>query len=330
MSDHIATLPAPGVAMDMLPELKAKKATKAAAPEVPPVAILSKGSSAWASARYRGAWLAESAPDLFRWFGPETELALAGAKVIVFQKRQSHEDIVLARRAKDKGVAIVMDMTDPMWWFDPEPVAEMIDLADAVTVCSEGMQEAVLQGHPDKRVAAIADRMLPSFHPTVAQHEKREVATLVWFGIATNRVALTGALPILAYAQNMGLKFRLRIIDDEPTNRLNVTGPFEIEHVPWTLETIHAQLTACDVAVLPPYPGPWGELKSNNKAVTAWWCGLPVTDGFDPKELARLIGDADCRKEQGAFNRKRAEREYDIAQSVAEWRQLLKELGVRP
>ena len=297
--------------------------------KLPPVAILSQGKRSWASSRLRGAWLADSAPDLFRWYSAEEEMALLGYKVLVFQKRHSKEDVALAKMAKERGIKIVNDLTDPLWWFDPQAVGAMMQIANVVTVSSEGLKDAVEQGGLAKRVVVIPDRMLPAFHPTVAQHGKRDVATLVWFGLAANRVSLVGALNILTYVANMGHKFRLRVIDDNPLARIEGQGPFEVEHIPWTLETFHAQLTACDIAVLPPYPGPWGTLKSNNKAVTAWWAGLPVSDGYDPRELVELIEDADCRKDIGAKNRKVAEQEYDIAQSVKQWRELIAELGVK-
>jgi len=298
--------------------------------DVPPVAIITQGPLAWASSRFRGAWLQQADPNLFRWFPPDKELRLAGHKVLVFQKRHSPQDTLLAERAKERGVRIVVDLTDPLWWFDPQSVGKMMQIADVVTVSSAGLEKAVRDGGQVKRVVHIPDRMLPHFHPTTAQHGPREVVTLVWFGLAYNRVALTGALPILAYVSNMGHKIRLRIIDDLPTERMQVTGPFEIEHVPWTLETIHAQLTACDIAVLPPYPGPWGDLKGNNKQVTAGWCGLPVVDGYNPVELVALIADDKLRKADGERERQFAEKDYDIAQSVAQWRELLKELGVTP
>lgn len=295
---------------------------------VPAVAILTQGPLAWASSRFRGAWLQEAAPDLFRWYPPEKELALSGYQVLVFQKRHSREDIALAKLAKEKGIKVVVDLTDPLWWFDPKSVGAMMQLADAVTVSSPGLETAVKESGLVTRVVHIPDRMLPSFHPTVAEHAPRLVTTLVWFGLATNRVALTGAMPVLAYVANTGHKFRLRIIDDQPTERVEVSGPFEVEHVPWALETIHAQLTACDVAVLPPYPGPWGALKSNNKEVTAWWCGLPVVDGYNPEELAELIGSANVRGKLGSDGRAQAEKAYDIKDSVRQWRDLLTVLGV--
>ncbi len=294
----------------------------------PPVAILTQGPLAWASSRFRGAWLAEAAPGLFGWYPPDRELALADCRVIVFQKRHNREAFYLARAAKDRGIKIVIDLTDPLWWFSPQEMTAMLGLADAVTVSSDGLKKAVEQNKNVKRAICIPDRMLPSFHPTVAEHGPRDIATLTWFGLSANRVALVGALPVLAYAANVGHRFRLRIIDNQPTEKMEVQGPIEIENVAWALETIHAQIAACDIALLPPYPGPWGDMKSNNKAVTAWWCGLPVTDGFDPGEVMALITDAERRKRQGAANRRRAEKEYDIALSVRQWHDLLDDLGV--
>lgn len=295
---------------------------------VPPVAFISQGPITWASSRFRAAWVAEAAPDVFRWYRGDDDLALAGYQCLVFQKRYSDKDIALARAAKDRGVKIVFDMTDPLWWFDPKPVYAMMSIADAITVSSAGMLQAVKDSGLCDVVRHIDDRMNPAYHPTTVQHGERDVPTLAWFGQAGNRVGLIGALPILAYVANLGNVFKLRIIDESPTSHLDLDGPFEIEYVPWALETFHAQLTACDIAVLPPYPGPWGALKSENRAASAMWAGLPVIDGYNPGELVDLLTKPDLRAAQGKRNRDYAERHYDVAQSVTEWRDLLGELGV--
>jgi hypothetical protein len=298
-----------------------------------PIAILAQyHNRLWASSRFRAYWLEDAAPDLFKVYPPTVEEELTSHKVLVFQKRQSGRDHMLARLAKEKGIKVVYDLTDPLWWFDPQQVlAEpMIDIADAVVVSSKGLF-AEVSLRKDKNVFLIPDRMAPDFHPTTAEHSDHNPVVLVWFGIAQNRAALAGWIPVLPYLAYHGLQFELRIIDEKSHEPIGLGGdtrqPFKTAYVPWTLESFHAQVSACDIALLPPYPGPWGALKSNNKSVTAWWCGLPVVDDWNLKRLHDLIADADLRKQEGQENREKAEKEYGIDKSVEQWREVLEALS---
>jgi hypothetical protein len=303
---------------------------------IPPVAILTQGESRrWASSRLRGFWLQDSAPETFKVVPPGAEFpenggGLNGHQALIFQKRHAQTDRLLAEMAKMKGLAVIFDLTDPLHWFAPESVKAMADLADVVVCSSAGLADLVRADLAPKRVEVIVDRMKPSYHPTPAEHGERDRVVCAWFGLSANRASLVGAVPILNYCGALGLTFTLRVIDDQPGLPLEIGGepPFEVDQVAWTLETFHAHLTACDIALLPPYPGPWGAVKSNNKQATAWWAGLPTVTGFDPIELGRLIQDAKLRAEVGARKRAVAERDYDIAQSVDEWRSLLADLGV--
>jgi hypothetical protein len=303
---------------------------------IPLAAILTQGESRrWASSRLRGFWLQDTAPGLFKVVPPGAEFpenggGLNGHQALIFQKRHSQTDRLLAEMAKMKGLTVIFDLTDPLHWFEPQGVKAMADLADAVVCSSAGLADLVRADLNPKRVEVIVDRMKPSYHPTPAQHAERDRPAIVWFGLSLNRASLVGAVPILNYCGALGLPFTLRVIDDLPGQPLEIGGepPFAVDHVAWALETFHAHLAACDIALLPPYPGPWGAVKSSNKQVTAWWAGLPTVTGFDPIELGRLIQDAELRAEIGARNRATAERDYDIGQSVDEWRDLLCDLGV--
>lgn len=293
------------------------------------IAILTNGGREWSSSRFRGFWLADVNPVRFKAFGPGDILdGIDDCEVVVFQKRHADVDIARAQRYKAEGRTVIYDITEPMWWWDPREVMEMIRLADAVTTSSEALSEAVLENPDAKMVVTIPDRMLPSFHPTVAQHGERERVRLVWFGATQNRVTLTGALPLLSFISHR-FPIELRIIDGAPQVKLdNVVDPerTKVTHIPWALETFHANLIACDIALLPPYPGPWGLMKNNNRQVTAWWAGLPAISGFDLGELTHFVTSAEARAAAGRENRKLAEAEYGIGKSIAQWLDLAAEL----
>jgi len=292
------------------------------------IAILCNGPRIWASSRLRGFWLEDAAPLAFRAYGPGDPLeGLDGCDTVIFQKRFKPLDLERARRYQAEGRQIVFDLTDPMWWWFPQEVTAMCEIADVVTTSNPTLSEAVRLGGKAARVLTIPDRMLPSFHPTVADHGPRERVVLAWYGDAGNRIALQGYLPMLAYLAHF-YPLELRIIDNAPGLKVveEDSPHLPITHVPWALETVHAQLVGCDIAYLPPYPGPWGLLKSNNRDVTAWWCGLPVVRGDDVGAMAELLDSPDRRATVGAENRQRAEQEYDIARSVDQWKALAKSL----
>lgn len=286
------------------------------------IAILTHGSLTWASARFRAFWLAEADPEHFTAYSSGDRLdGLEEHDVIVILKRIGEVDIQRALHLKALGKIIVYDMCDPDWWFNIEGSSAMMQVASAITTSSAGLKQAVLDFEPGRPVAHIPDRMLPGYHSTVAEHGERERVVLCWFGAGQNRLpSLSGVLPVLQYLSQQ-YPLELRVIDDLPHVPLGSSLHEEsiVRYVPWTVETFHAQMTACDIALLPPYPGSWGALKSSNKQASAWWAGLPVTDGFDAEYLAELIEDAELRQHFGRELRQEAEKNYDIHTSVAEW-----------
>ncbi|HEY5987271.1 MAG TPA: hypothetical protein VIV12_12990 [Streptosporangiaceae bacterium] len=291
------------------------------------IAILCNGSETWASSRLRGYWLQAAAPLVFRAYGPGDSVSHVPEETVVFQKRFKAPDLERAARYKAEGRRVIFDLTDPMWWWFPAEVEAMFRLADAVTTSNPGLTEAVRQSGKAARVLTIPDRMLGSFHPTPVQHGPRERAVLVWYGDGGNRIALDGYLPLLGYLAHFR-PLELRLIDQIPGVKVveEDSPHLRITHIPWALETFHAQLLAADIAYTPPYPGPWGLLKSNNREVTAWWAGLPTASGLDLGELVELLDHPDLRAQIGAENRQRAEQHWDIQQSVADWQALAKAL----
>lgn len=292
------------------------------------IAILTSGPLAWPSSRYRGFWLAEAAPETFRVFAPGDPLDLDDCDTVVFQKRQGELDIERARRYQAEGRTVVYDLCDPVWWFMPRETQTMLSIADAVVTSNDGLADAVRAFPGVRRVVTIPDRMLASYHPTVAEHGDRERVRLVWYGSDGNRaITLAGIMGPLNYIAH-ATPVTLVVIDGSPHVKLSMADAdaLRIEHVPWRLETFHAQLTACDIALVPPYPGPWGAMKSNNKAVTAWWAGLPAVTGYDMQELITYITEPDERAATARQMREIAERDYDIRRSVDEWRALVADL----
>lgn len=296
------------------------------------IAYFPNGHREWAGSRLRAYWHEDIDPIHNKVYSPGATLdGIEDYDAIVFQKRYQLADIERAIRLKYLGKKIILDLTDPMWWWSPKECTAMMELADVVTTSNDGLTDAVLQNDLVKRAVTIPDRMLASYHPSVVEHGERERVVLAWYGDSGNRLALTGYLPVLIYLAHR-FPMELRIIDNDPSMKLMLedNDNLKITHIPWTHETFHAQLVRCDIAYLPPYPGPWGMLKSNNRQVTAWWAGLPVVDGNHIGELASMIESVELRRQTAIVNRQIAERDWDVRQSVKELVALVEEIELTP
>ncbi len=82
-------------------------------------------------------------------------------------------------------------------------------------------------------------------------------------------------------------------------------------------------LASHDIALLPPIPGPWGNVRSNAKALAAHTCGLPVTSGLNYAELHRLVSSPAMRAHLGQQGYAEVVMRGSAAQSAAEWLALL-------
>jgi hypothetical protein len=292
------------------------------------IAILTNGPRAWASSRLRGYWYQDADPIHIKVYGPGDRLdGIDACDAVVFQKVQDPLNIERARRYRAEGKVVLWDITEPMWWWQPGESRDMMRACDAVITSNDALSAAVREAGIARRVVTIIDRMLPSYHPTTRKHEDRERLVFCWYGASQNRIALEGSLPLLGYLAH-SVPLELRIIDDAPGAKVyqQEMGHFKIVNVPFALETYHAQLTDCDVAWLPPYPGVWGKLKSNNRQATAWWCGLPVVDGQELDAMRDMTESAEARQMVAVGNRKIAEAHYDVHQSVRELMAVVREI----
>jgi hypothetical protein len=266
-----------------------------------------------------------------KWTGVQPEnLDAYGA--VVFQKlydkynlQNQQRILALASTLQSKGQKVFWDLCDPIWWWnEPEWVREFLDRCTGVVVsnaCLANDFEASFGIRP----TVIRDRQ--PFVKECRIHEDVPVPKMVWFGYAMNRgPCLSGVGILLSRLCYERVPFTFRVIDDHPStmgwDETRIWSD-KCEYVKWDESTIHQLLCECDVALLPPFPGPWGKMKSNNKAVSAWWAGLPVHDGQDYYELRDLLLKWGERKVEGVQNRMKAESQYEVSQSVDEWNRLL-------
>jgi hypothetical protein len=133
-----------------------------------------------------------------------------------------------------------------------------------------------------------------------------------------NRMAIWGAVPNLERLVASGYPIELTVCDDRPDVEWQITQAFPMYNVRWSLEKENQILSNHDIALLPPYPGPWGQVKSNNKKLTAYACGLPAVSGFDYDELVLLMNPG-VRQATADEGFALVAEEYQAQLSAIEW-----------
>lgn len=284
------------------------------------ICFITAGPIEWASSRMRAYWVAEA----LRERGHEVEviqypnnLTNPDNDIYIWQKVANVEAIKVL---KPTGTRHYWDVCDPSWWWQPDECREIAKYMTAVVASSQALADDFNEWYGGKLAVCIPDRLKLSHFHTQRQHRDVSPVCFIWFGIAANRVALWGARANLERLVANGHKIELTIFDDRPDVRFHFSDAFPIYHVQWSLEKEVEVLAAHDVALLPPYPGPWGEVKSNNKAMTALACGLPVMAGLSYENAVSLVTDKRSRQESGDIWIKST---ADVIQSAIEWEALL-------
>ena len=248
---------------------------------------------------------------------------LPRADAYVFQKLV---DVTLMCRLRDSGAIVVWDVCDPAWWFNPTDAREAAGVAHAVVASSWPLADNFAEWS-GLSTRCIPDRVLLAHFPRQALHGDRTPVRLIWFGASQNRIALYAAAANLSRLRANGCDVTLTIFDDAPHVPVGyLESDMPIHYVRWALHQENEVLAAHDIALLPPYPGPWGAVKSNNKAITAMAAGLPVTDGTCYQELWRFVTSPSTRAENGRAGRILVEELYNVEQSAADWTALIEEL----
>lgn len=288
------------------------------------ICFIPAGDITNAGSRMRAYWPAEFIPGATVAGWDDIRAGrLPQADAYVFQKLV---DVALMQRLRDDGAIIVWDVCDPAWWFNPNDAEEAADAAHAVVASSRSLADDFTEWN-GRSARYIRDRVLLSHFSRQVEHRDTSPVRLIWFGAGQNRVALHAAAANLSRLRANGHAVTLTIFDDAPHVPVGyLESDMPIHYVRWALHQENEVLAAHDIALLPPYPGPWGAVKSNNKAITAMAAGLPVTDGTCYQELWRFVTSPSTRAENGRAGRILVEELYNVEQSAADWTALIEEL----
>lgn len=284
--------------------------------------FITAGDENWASSRLRGYWPAKYLKDSAV-LQIDTIRELPQAEAYVFQKSIN---LAMVSEAHNRGAKVYWDFCDPLWWWSPTETKTVLACVDGAIFSNLDLmlefQEFSAECKINMPAWCIPDRLDLEHYPIRRVHSQIKPVRLIWFGLSVNRMGILGALNALERLACNGYSIEMTIYDDQPNNVLEIQASFPIYQCRWTLGHENAVIASHDIAILPPYPGDWGKVKSNNKMLTAWACGLPVDTG-DYRSLVGLVESADLRASVANMGLQVLYTQYDIAFSVTEWEQIL-------
>ena len=277
------------------------------------------GPEKWASSRIRAIWVAKHMQDAYTVTADED---FQSDDYDAFILVKTH-DINFTRKMIEQGKQVWWDVCDPAWWGSPKESRENADTVTGVVASNKGLAEDFNKWYGKPVANVIPDRLDLSHYPKQRVHQTADPVRFIWFGASQNRFSLLGALIVLERLKANGYNISLTIYDDRPEDAWNVTNTVPTYYARWELHNENEVISSHDIALLPPYPGPWGRCKSNNKVLTAWACGLPVVSGFDYKKLEVMCRSAAYRDNLAFAGMHALKRDYRVEQSAREWEALL-------
>jgi adenylate kinase family enzyme len=234
-------------------------------------------------------------------------------EALVFQKVYCTEDYKFP--AHFPGVKI-LDICDPDW-LEGVNIVDTCKSMDAVVTPTEALAEFLRQFHDNVRV--IPDRFDISAIPEPKQHTG-QAKTVVWFGYSHNATLMKAAMRVI---DKMQLNL-LIIANDDPFIHQWSDRSYKdfYKFVKYNEDTFYETLQTADFAVMPPGFRPQDAFKSNNKTVKANLAGLPVAV---TAEAVEQFMSAEERQKWFDENYESVKQDYDIRNSVAEYKQIIQE-----
>lgn len=285
--------------------------------------FVTAGPIEWGSSRMRAWWVAPYMKNARVMLWDEFTKAdqMPAADAYIFQK---NANAAVCARILEEGKQAWWDVCDPAWWWEPAMVDAIASNVTGVVASNHplGMD---FQEWSGMECHMIPDRLELAHFPKRREHQAARPVRLIWYGVAVNRIALYAALANLERLVANGHSIELTIFDDRPDASFRMTNMFPIYQVQWRLEQENEIIASHDIALLPPYPGAWGEVKSNNKRLTAVACGLPVTTGTDYRDLEALVEDHEARGQMAAECAIDFDRLHLVAWSARDWERLLEQ-----
>ncbi len=220
------------------------------------IVFVHHGGPTMASYRYRADMPARELREL----GHSARVNEGDADVVVFSKPDLAA-LDLARKCKAEGTKVIVDFCDDHFRHAEYGLIyrEIAELADGIAVPTEEIRRRVVQ-HVNRDAAVIGD---PYEIPRQEPHADGD--KLIWFGHQSNIDELLSAAVFL--------QKRPVVVVTGKTDKIN-------GYVPYSPESLKANLAACHIAFLP--TAERGDYKSPNRLMNAVMAGLFVVTGERP------------------------------------------------
>lgn len=257
------------------------------------------------SSRIRARWL------INYWENSEEYKVGKKYDVMIFQKAYWQEMM-----EKFDGIKI-FDLCDPDWLV-PRPVVQVMDYCHAMVTSTEELAHYVRKFVTDKPVICIPDRLDLAEHKPRGVHEGR-AERICWFGYHQNVHYIQNCFDFL-----IERNLKLTIISDLEYSTPPGYSKLDITNVNYSYESVHDEIKKHDMVLLPSTNSDLkGKFKSNNKTLTAYALGVPVVK--EPQDLDMFMS-ADARNHEAAMREVEVREEWDVKQSVKEYKALIKQL----
>jgi hypothetical protein len=292
------------------------------------------GNKQRASSRYRVWWVVAERKE---WHvGSLTGTEWRNAQVLVFQRQQNGPAIKLAKEAKRHKKLIVYDCTDFYFhekWGAQQSVDGMARIAHILTTGNKDDAWSMRHRYKRKRVYVVPNAQRASAYPEKKKHRMVTRPRVIWFGRVGNLGTLRSIWPHFENLARAGIPFEVLLVTDTgTTGNLKLDRRHPVRGKKWTLGGINKLIVSADVAVCPQIRQPDGRFhKDENRAVTAWMCGLPcvtfnITKNWH-NDLRRFLVDWKLRARSGQKNIERAKK-WEARNVAKTWERVFQE-GLR-
>jgi hypothetical protein len=226
------------------------------------------------------------------------EAANAGQySAVIFSKLYAPADQALAKRLKAEGVKTLLDLSDNHFYNPaglPEYLAAasnmkaMSELVDRVICCSPHLalivsQQAKLRRSPLVVGDAVEQMSLPVDAVSPFVGPQTDVFRILWFGSHGSPNAPAGMEDILRIREHLEalqgkVDAELVILSNNVEKYRALSSKIGIAstYVEWAGDVLVKLLAKTNLVVIPITENPFTKCKSNNRAATALWHGIPV------------------------------------------------------
>jgi len=248
----------------------------------------------------------------FRCLSPMEELQRSGFEIelyseesdaadryaaVIFSKLYSAADQKLAEKLRAKSVKTILDLSDNHF-YNPNNLPEyvtaaanmrkMSELVDRVICCSSHLaqvvsQEAKLRRPPLVVGDAVEQMILPLDASSPFAERGKNPFRILWFGSHGSPNAPAGMEDILRIrthlqAAHAMTKSELTVLSNnaEKYRALEPKIGIPSTYLEWSDGTLMSALAKTNLVVIPVSVNPFTKCKSNNRAVTALWHGVPL------------------------------------------------------